>query len=122
MTLFLRSAPLLIFTVLRIIDYVQEELEQAGHYDLSYQDLIHNAALLEVVPDLPSLVKDRSEMFLNAAGVAFTQVNIIIGYVFVLCTYISSVDKVFEILELRNYNLSCLITFNTPKSAQKKFT
>lgn len=53
---------------------LQEELEQNGHYELDYEDIINNSPLLEAVPEIPSLVKDRSEMFLNAAGVAFVKV------------------------------------------------
>ncbi|XP_067933139.1 DNA helicase MCM8-like [Watersipora subatra] len=51
-----------------------EALEQAGHHDLDYQQIVHNKHLMEAVEDLPSLIRDRSELFLSAAGVAFTKV------------------------------------------------
>ena len=36
--------------------------------------MLNNKQLMESLPELPSLVKDKSEQFLSAAGVAFTKV------------------------------------------------
>lgn len=37
--------------------------------------MTNNKQLMESLPELPSLVRDKSEQFLNAAGVAFTKVR-----------------------------------------------
>ena len=36
--------------------------------------MLNNKQLMESLPELPSLVKDKSEQFLSAAGLAFTKV------------------------------------------------
>jgi len=43
---------------------------------MDYADLINNYALMQALPELPSILKNKSEMFLSAMGVAFTKVSI----------------------------------------------
>lgn len=49
-------------------------MEQAGHYELDYQDMMKNKPLLDSVSELPNIIKDKSEAFLSAAGAAFAKV------------------------------------------------
>ena len=54
----------------------QDELEEYGSHEVDMGTLKSNQYLIESLPDLTDIVRDKADMFIAAAGVAFTDVSL----------------------------------------------